>query len=1205
MTQLDLGALVGRVALDTRQFDTVYVRVVQRMSDLGAKATVASEGTDKLDASLTDTAAAGSAAATGLGRASQALTEAGISASRAAAGTTEAALASSRLTQATLRQQAATQRIIDVETTASATARRLAAAEAELEALQSKEGVSADKVAAAQERVNALRAQSVATTGRLAAAQATLIAANDRVALSQDRVAEAGMFGARSADSLRRGWESIPGPVKVGAAALAVGAFEALKAASNYQTLVRNLQTGAGESQRNLKMVGDGMLRMAGQVGFSATDLAKAMFYVESAGFHGAAGLRLLDTAAKGAKVDFVDLPTMVDALTSAMNAYHEPASNAARVTNTLIASAAVGKMHLQDLAASLGTVLPSAAALRVPLDQVGAALATMTTQGTDAQRAATYLRFAFAALANPTSKAQKAMQAVGLTSEQVATEMTHGGITGVFQLLQDAVGSKFPAGSAKYLAALANMVGGTRGLQAVLELTGKNFDTMNANLTSIDGRVHAAGNSVSDWADVQKNLNQQWSEFIDGLGAAGIKVGEDLIPAVTDLLRVLNGTGHAIGDVTGFFKDNETAADALAVVLTMSLEPALSRVAIAAGSAMKALAVGRLGAAGSALKGLGVAGLAGKVGVAAVAIEALNAAQDLRHLNDNVKAAQATLHGFSFSTQSTASDVSRYYGAALKEINAQIDDFDNKLTSFSAGDFFHRALHPVSTVIGALNFDSVNNQLDQAQYAAIRASGAIERVTEAMGQIPYNENMDEMAKTMAAAGITANDLSRSTGYLVDKVRGYIASNKQAQTPSSQAAQALRDLGSGAQSAAQDVQSLTAALDLFAGDAISADQGAIAFRNDIAALDKALKHSHGSLSLNTQAGRDARDAFDSAAQQALNTAEAESKLKDGADKARATLQAEIQTLKDHAGGSDYAKAAIDRLTTALNHLPSKPQGQKQGQSFGSGYALGIRESKREVRAAASGLALTAAGAAKLAQQSHSPSKVAFGLGREWGTGYAGGINSTAGLISAAAARSVRAAAAKAKQVQSSVASSLLGETGIGAVLGGDGVDSLGAPMAGATSTAGIITGLLGQRAALRRMRRQLRRENRHGLSDRVEETIAALGLGQGSQVAGILATATPHQLRQISELQHQIGMAGHGIGQDIAGGMFGRGIDRMVEKQQGANGLLKQIDAKLAHVHDLNHELRSVAREIRQMTIITDTKRQDIKQGHSVTRQSR
>ncbi|MGH7721507.1 MAG: phage tail tape measure protein, partial [Candidatus Dormibacteria bacterium] len=108
--------------------------------------------------------------------------------------------------------------------------------------------------------------------------------------------------------------------VKAGAAvatvAIGIGAVTTDMAAK-FQTSMTLLETGAGEAEANLKGVSDGILAMAPQVGVMPAELASGMYLIESAGYHGAAGLTVLRTAAEGAKVGGADMATVADVLTS------------------------------------------------------------------------------------------------------------------------------------------------------------------------------------------------------------------------------------------------------------------------------------------------------------------------------------------------------------------------------------------------------------------------------------------------------------------------------------------------------------------------------------------------------------------------------------------------------------------------------------------------------------------------------------------------------------------------------------------------------------------------------------------------------------------------------------------------------------------------------------------------------------------------
>jgi TP901 family phage tail tape measure protein len=230
-------------------------------------------------------------------------------------------------------------------------------------------------------------------------------------------------------------------------AALAV-AGASLKMAADFQTATTELVTGAGESVKNIDLVKSGLLSMAPAVGMGPTALAKAMFLVESAGFHGAAGLVVMRAAAEGAKVGGAEATVVANALTTAMTDYNLPVSQAAKVTSELVATVASGKSNMTDLAGSMSTVAPVAAAAGIGLNQMLGAMATMTGEGISAQQSAQDLSSTIRSLSNPTSVMTKEMGQMGLSSVDVAKNLGKNGLTGTMETMYTAVMSHMgPAG--------------------------------------------------------------------------------------------------------------------------------------------------------------------------------------------------------------------------------------------------------------------------------------------------------------------------------------------------------------------------------------------------------------------------------------------------------------------------------------------------------------------------------------------------------------------------------------------------------------------------------------------------------------------------------------------------------------------------------------------------------------------------------------
>lgn len=347
----------------------------------------------------------------------------------------------------------------------------------------------------------------------------------------------------------------------VAGAAVATAAVS-VKAAANYQEALTRLVTGAGESEKNIKLVGDGMLHMAGQVGIGALDLSKEMFMIESAGFHGADGLKVLRAAAEGAKVGNADMAVVSDALTTVLKDYHLPASQAADVTSKLVETVASGKTHMQDLAGSMATVLPAASAAHLGLSQVLGAMATMTAEGTPAADAATYLKQTILKLEAPSAASAHEMQALGINVFDLKDKLGQRGLTGTFQIMTDAIKTHMgPAGAVmienmkkagsnttafqKILAnlppaqqtvveALSRMVGGSKNLQAALELTGGNAKDFADNVKKVGDTTVETGGHVVGFGLTQKDLNNKLADAKAAFQSLEIEIGEKIIPLLS-----------------------------------------------------------------------------------------------------------------------------------------------------------------------------------------------------------------------------------------------------------------------------------------------------------------------------------------------------------------------------------------------------------------------------------------------------------------------------------------------------------------------------------------------------------------------------------------------------------------------------------------------------------------------------------------------
>ncbi|MBF6588929.1 MAG: phage tail tape measure protein [Ktedonobacterales bacterium] len=400
----------------------------------------------------------------------------------------------------------------------------------------------AEKAQAATESLGSLGADADTTAGQLGALSGsadTAAGSLDAVGASGGR-AKGGLRGAaESSDGLAKSFDKVKLPLLVAGAAITGVSVVAVRMAGDFQESMTQLETGAGESASNISLVSNSILAMAPKLGETTSQLAQGMYMIESAGYHGQAGLNVLQAAAEGARVGAADLGTVADATTTIMNDFGATGVSASNAVNALIATVANGKTHMQDLGQSLAQILPTAAAANVGLYDVLGAMATMTGEGVPAANAATYLRQTIIALTAPSVAARKALNSVGLTTQQVAQQMQRS-LPGAVQMITDAVAKKFPPGSAAYVAALKDISGGSKTMQGMLDLSGARLATFQQNVKAVTAQVKEGGNSIQGWSVTQEDFNTKMARAGAAVQVAMIKIGQALMPVAEALVARL-----------------------------------------------------------------------------------------------------------------------------------------------------------------------------------------------------------------------------------------------------------------------------------------------------------------------------------------------------------------------------------------------------------------------------------------------------------------------------------------------------------------------------------------------------------------------------------------------------------------------------------------------------------------------------------------
>jgi TP901 family phage tail tape measure protein len=548
----------------------------------------------------------------------------------------------------------------------------LAEASARLAEVQKDGSASAEDVAGAQDAYSAALERNTEATLASLDAQARLGEAELAQAGSAKVAGDASEVAGEKAEASSGVAAEAGGRLKMALLGVAIGAGLAIKGAADYQAETERLVTSAGESARNLGLVRQGMLNLSSATDSSLSDLSKGMYLVESAGFHGAAGLTVLRAAAEGAKAENADLGTVSNALTSILNAYHMKAEDATAVTNQMLAAVGRGKMTMEDFSSALSAVLPIASSAHVSFDQVGGAIATMTAQGMSTRQASQDLANMIRSLVSPSQTASQEMKALGLNANDVSKDVGSEGLTGTLGTLTDAILKNTQGGDvligymhemtpaaqglaqqilagtistqqlrtavynlnpeqAKLISlfeasatsatglrqtfdgAMAKMTGGATGLNVALMLGGKHMSTFESNTKAVGEAGSKAGKDINNWSAIQHEFDFQMGSAEKAVEAMGVQLGTALLPAVSAVMK-------PIAALAGLIARNKIAADAFALVVGGVLAAALGTKLVGAFSSMKT-AVTEVGS--------GVEWLLGKLGLVAGETEGVAAATD------------------------------------------------------------------------------------------------------------------------------------------------------------------------------------------------------------------------------------------------------------------------------------------------------------------------------------------------------------------------------------------------------------------------------------------------------------------------------------------------------------------------------------------------------------------------------------------------
>lgn len=342
---------------------------------------------------------------------------------------------------------------------------------------------------------------------------------------------------------------AVAGGAIIGAVAGIGGA--SLKMAADFDSAMREVNTMMLLNEAEFAEYTRQTKDMAAALGVDAVEAAEALYQAISAGVPKDNAIEFLTIATKAAIGGVTDTETAVDGLTTVINAFKLPMSDAQKVADLMFTTVKGGKTTFEELSASLFQVAPIAAAAGVSFEEVSAALATMTKQGVPTSVATTQLRQAMVALQKPTQEMNEVIQGLGYESGQ--TMLKERGLASTLTVLRDATG-----GSNEML---MKMFGSVEAGGAVLALTGENAAMF---ATDIEAMANSTGAATDAFAQMEQSTSRQMEKLQTSFKDIGLSIGTALMPALILLIDAVKPIVTAIGN---WVSDNPELTKTILVV--------------------------------------------------------------------------------------------------------------------------------------------------------------------------------------------------------------------------------------------------------------------------------------------------------------------------------------------------------------------------------------------------------------------------------------------------------------------------------------------------------------------------------------------------------------------------------------------------------------------------------------------------------------
>ena len=290
------------------------------------------------------------------------------------------------------------------------------------------------------------------------------------------------------------------------------------------------------------------MLDLSKELGASPVEVARAMYQAISSGIAPEKALEFLKTAGRSAIAGVSDIFTATDALTTILNSWRSFGYTTSQISDMIFTAVKAGKTTFGEISRSIGDIAGVASSANVSLEEILSAMSALTTQGIRTNQAFTGLKYLIEAIVNPTDKARKVYEELGI--EVNALTLQQKGLSGTLRMIDEAIKNYTPD-VAEQKRLFSELFSSMEAYTAAVALTGPASEKFSEILSQMGS---SAGATEKAYRKMAGSVYFQFQRLKANLSALGITIGSVLLPAANKVLSLITSILSPIKELSDRF---------------------------------------------------------------------------------------------------------------------------------------------------------------------------------------------------------------------------------------------------------------------------------------------------------------------------------------------------------------------------------------------------------------------------------------------------------------------------------------------------------------------------------------------------------------------------------------------------------------------------------------------------------------------------